>query len=77
VGGTVSGGRKAANTNKKRYGDDVYENIGRMGGLVSRGGGWASNKIGKDGLTGRERAIVMGSKGGKKSRRKPSADRMV
>lgn len=43
--------------------------IGVAGGKKSRGGGFASNKIGKDGLTGKERAEIAGRKGGLKSRR--------
>lgn len=42
-----------------------------MGGKSSTTGGFASEKIGKDGLTGLERAKLVGAKGGRKSRRKP------
>lgn len=70
MGGTVKGGLKAAKTNLKRHGKDYYANIGRKGGKKSRTGGFASNKIGKDGLTGLERAKLAGQKGGLKSRRK-------
>lgn len=75
--GTVLGGKRAANTNKTRYGDDYYEMIGAAGGKKSRGGGFASNKIGADGLTGRERAEIAGRKGGKISKRPVNANRMV
>ncbi len=62
--GTIPGGDKAAVTNKKRYGADYYKKIGAMGGKKSRGGGFGSNKIGPDGLTGRQRASLAGKKGG-------------
>lgn len=65
-----AGGLKAAQTNKERYGDDFYVKIGAMGGRKSRGGGFASEKVGSDGLTGRERTIVAGRKGGQASRKK-------
>lgn len=57
---TRIGGLKAAKTNKERHGEDFYVNIGRMGGLKSRGGGFAAN---------RELAREAGRKGGKKSKR--------
>lgn len=71
MSGTVKGGLKAAKTNIKRHGKDYYANIGRKGGKASNTGGFASNKIGKDGLTGVERAKLAGKKGGLKSKRKP------
>lgn len=40
MGGTVDGGRKAAATNKEKYGLDFYPQIGYKGGKVSRGGGF-------------------------------------
>lgn len=58
--GTIIGGKKAAATNKRRYGNDFYEVIGAHGGKVSRGGGFAAN---------RELARTAGRKGGLKSRR--------
>lgn len=67
--GTVEGGLKTTETNKKRYGVDYYRNIGKLGGLKSRGGGFASHKVGEDGLTGLERARIAGAKGGKISRK--------
>jgi general stress protein YciG len=67
--GTIEGGLKTQETNKKRYGADYYRNIGKLGGLKSRGGGFASDKVGEDGLTGPERARLAGSKGGKLSKR--------
>lgn len=69
MSGTVEGGIKTTETNKKKYGADYYRNIGKLGGLKSRGGGFASNKVGEDGLTGLERARIAGAKGGKISRK--------
>ena len=69
MSGTFKGGLKAAKTNIKRHGKDYYANIGRKGGKKSRTGGFASNKVGRDGLTGLQRAKIAGAKGGLKSRR--------
>lgn len=70
--GTIEGGRKAAATNKLKNGSDFYARIGAMGGKKSRSGGFASDKVGKDGLTGAERAREAGRKGGLISRRGPA-----
>lgn len=67
--GTRDGGRKAAATNRAKYGPDFYKNIGRKGGINGHDGGFASKGIGKDGLTGPERAKIYGSVGGKVSKR--------
>ena len=72
MSGTVEGGRKAYLTNIEKYGADYYANIGRMGGRRRCNGGFASDKIGPDGLTGPQRARLAGAKGGKISRRGPS-----
>lgn len=64
MAGTPRGGRKAAATNKMRYGAQFYETIGRMGGRKSRGGGFAKNP---------ELARVAGQKGGKASRRRKAS----
>lgn len=69
MAGTIVGGRKAANTNKIKYGDDFYGVIGAKGGKRGKTGGFASSKVGADGLTGRERARLAGSKGGRISKR--------
>jgi general stress protein YciG len=58
--GTREGGIKAAATNKQRYGEDFYMNIGRKGGQISRGGPFTR-------IPGFAKA--MGSIGGRKSRR--------
>lgn len=70
--GTISGGKRAAKTNIEKYGKDFYARIGRMGGRNGVTGGFASEKVGKDGLTGAQRAKVAGQMGGRKSKRGPS-----
>lgn len=60
MAGTSEGGRKAAATNKERYGDLFYKKIGEAGGRLSRGGGFALD---------RNLAIDAGRKGGKAPRR--------
>lgn len=60
---------------KKKYGEgysDFFRKIGRVGGQRSVNGGFASTKVGKDGLTGPERARICGYKGGRISRRGPA-----
>lgn len=69
MAGTKEGGAKAAATNKKKYGEDFYEKIGAEGGKKGNTGGFASDVVGKDGLTGRQRASIVGVKGGTKSRK--------
>ena len=69
MSGTKIGGQKAAATNLKKHGDDFYARIGRMGGQNGHTGGFASEKVGKDGLTGTERAKIAGQKGGQLSKR--------
>ena len=69
MAGTSTGGHRAANTNKQRYGEHFYREIGRRGGKISRGGGFASMKVGPDGVTGRARAVEAGRKGGIISKR--------
>lgn len=55
MAGTIEGGRKAAKTNKERYGADFYAGIGKKGGQLSRGGGFEGDSV---------RAKEMGRKGG-------------
>lgn len=71
MAGTKEGGRKAAATNKERYGERFYAEIGSKGGKLGRTGGFASDKVGRDGLTGLERARVAGIKGGRIGKRGP------
>ena len=58
--GTAEGGRKAAETNKKRYGEGFYKKIGFAGGKKSRNGGFAANP---------ELASLAGQMGGLLSRK--------
>ena len=69
MAGNRTGGIKTSKTNKKIYGGDFYKKIGKLGGTKSTRGGFQSDVIGKDGLTGRERAKLAGSKGGSISKR--------
>lgn len=70
--GTIEGGRKAAATNKKKYGEEFYANIGRKGGRNGHTGGFAANP---------ELAREAGRKGGLISKRGPakrfSADKIA
>lgn len=72
MAGTKEGGQKAAKKNKELYGAGFYAKIGAVGGKLGRTGGFASELKGPDGLTGRERASLVGSKGGKISKRNKS-----
>lgn len=72
MSGTKAGGAKARETNLRKHGKDFYRKIGAKGGKNSTTGGFASNKVGADGLTGRQRAAIAGAIGGFKSRRKPA-----
>lgn len=69
MAGTKAGGKKTAQTNLARHGKDFYSRIGKKGGASGNTGGFASDVIGKDGLTGRERASRAGRIGGLKSKR--------
>ena len=74
MSGTLAGGKKAAEKNKRFYGKDFYKRIGALGGMNGYGkgykGGFASDAVGEDGMTGRERAKVAGALGGRKSSRR-------
>jgi general stress protein YciG len=61
--GTVAGGRKAAQTNKTRHGENFYARIGAVGGQKGHTGGFAAN---------RDLAREAGRKGGLISRRRKS-----
>lgn len=68
---------KAKRTIQDRYGYDYYAKIGARGGANGTTGGFASELVGKDGLTGRERARRAGIVGGTISRRGPAKKSMV
>lgn len=70
MSGTVSGGKKAAKKNIELHGNNFYKEIGRKGGKRSTTGGFASQKVGKDGLTGLQRAKLAGAKGGRNGKRR-------
>ena len=72
MAGTKEGARKAKETIKQRHGADFFARIGEIGGHNGHTGGFASEVVGKDGLTGRQRAKVAGSIGGAKSKRGPA-----
>lgn len=69
---------KAKKANLEKYGPDFYKRIGAKGGSNGKGpgykGGFASNEVGEDGLTGKQRAKLAGAIGGKRSRRGPAKD---
>jgi hypothetical protein len=60
MAGTALGGKKAAETNKQRYGSDFYKVQGAKGGKVGTTGGFYAN---------RELARIAGRKGGLVSKR--------
>lgn len=63
MSGTKAGGLKSAETNRKKYGEDFYREIGRKGGRNGHTGGFAANH---------ELAIRAGTIGGRKSKRGPA-----
>lgn len=73
MSGTLEGSKKAQATMKAKYGEEgrilFFKRIGQKGGKKSTNGGFASTKVGADGLTGYERARLAGQKGGKISKR--------
>lgn len=71
LSGTKAGGIAARNTNYEKHGRNFYRLIGGIGGSAphSKPRGFASEKVGEDGLTGRQRARFAGAIGGRISRR--------
>jgi len=61
MAGTKAGGAKAAATNKAKYGDDFYTNIGAKGGKALVPKGFA--------MMSKEQLREIGIKGGTMSRR--------
>lgn len=70
MAGTKTGSKKATQTIYKKHGKDYFKNIGKLGGKKSTKGGFASSKVGADGLTGLERAKIVGAKGGRNGKRR-------
>ena len=66
--GTKAGGKKAAATNRKKYGKDFYRELGRKGGRSSHTGGFAANP---------ELVRIAGAKGGSISRRGPAKQNLT
>jgi general stress protein YciG len=60
MAGTKAGGKAAAETNKKKYGDNFYAKIGAKGGQNGHTGGFFAD---------RELARAAGARGGRISRR--------
>lgn len=60
MAGTKAGGKAAAATNIRKYGEDFYRNIGAKGGKLGKTGGFFAN---------RELAREAGARGGRVSRR--------
>lgn len=77
MAGTREGGLKARARNLARD-PNWYKKIGAKGGAAGKGpdytGGFASDTVGEDGLTGKQRAKLAGAIGGKRSRRGPAKD---
>lgn len=44
MSGSKIGGQRAAETNKAKYGEDFYKNIGKKGGQSSTTGGFFANR---------------------------------
>ena len=68
MSGTIEGGKKAAEKNRKLHGKDFYQKIGQKGGQNGTTGGFYAN---------RELARIAGSKGGKISKRGPAKKKEV
>lgn len=64
MSGTKTGGAKAAETNKRKYGPDFYARIGREGGKKGHTGGFYYSKV-----NGHNWHKEAGRKGGTISRR--------
>ena len=69
MAGTKAGAAKAQLTIRRKYGNNFFRTIGSKGGQNGNTGGFASHKVGPDGLTGRERARAAGAIGGRNSAR--------
>lgn len=68
MAGNCEGARKTVKKILARD-PDFYKRIGQIGGRKGHTGGFACTEVGEDGLTGAERAKVVGAKSGKISKR--------
>lgn len=68
---TGEGGRKAAATNKEKYCEDFYKNIGRKGGLTPRKGPRGFAAMSHDRLV---QVSAIGGRNGKRGTKKTIAD---
>lgn len=66
MGGNKEGARKSVATKLAKYGPDYFSRIGHLGAIKSTPGGFGTDKIGADGLTGPERASKYGKQTHKK-----------
>jgi uncharacterized protein YcfJ len=66
MAGNKNGGKKAAETTKRKYGSSFYAKIGALGGVKGTTGGFYAR---------RDIARTAGAIGGRKSRRGPSISR--
>ena len=67
MAGTLLGGKRASETNKRKYGEDFYRNIGRMGGVAKVPKGFAlmpREKVVKAGAVGGSNGTRLGVKNG-------------
>lgn len=69
MAGTKAGAKKAAATNRLRYGDDFYSRIGKIGGQNGHTGGFKSKT--------HEFCAECGRKGGLISRRGPAKPKLA
>lgn len=69
MSGTITGGRKAAETNKIKYGEDFYKIIAAKGGRAKVPKGFSM-------MTRKQRSLA-GTLGGRKSKRRPSNNSVV
>lgn len=62
--------KKMLKTVAEKHGDisRYYSEKGKKAAGISKRSGFGADTIGKDGLTGRERAALAGRKGGKRSK---------
>lgn len=63
MSGTKTGGQRARDYHLERD-PDYYRKLGKLGGVARVPKGFGSDKVGKDGLTGKQRARVAGKRGG-------------